>query len=45
MRAKSARYVLVGEEQYMKGYSQLLLKFVTRGQAQCIMKEMHTRIC
>jgi len=43
--AKAARYTMVGNDLYKRGYGQPLLKCVTVEQAQYIIKELHEGIC
>jgi len=43
--AKAARYTMIEDELYKRGYGQSLLKFVTGEQAQYIIKELHEGIC
>jgi len=42
---KAARYTMIGDELYKRGYGQPLLKCVTVEQAQYIIKELHEGIC
>ena len=43
--AKAARYTMIGDDLYKRGYGQPLLKCVTEEQAQYIVKELHEGIC
>jgi len=43
--AKAARYTMIGDDLYKRGYGQPLLKCVTAKQAQYIIKELHEGIC
>jgi len=43
--AKAARYTMIGDDLYKRGYGQPLLKCVTVEQAQYIIKELHEGIC
>jgi len=42
---KVARYTMIGDDLYKRGYDQPLLKCVTAEQAQYIIKELHEGIC
>jgi len=43
--AKAARYMMIGDELYKQGYGQPLLKYITREQAEYILREIHEGIC
>jgi len=43
--AKAARYTMIGDDLYKRGYGQPLLKCVTAEQAQYIIKELNEGIC
>jgi len=43
--AKAARYTMIGDDLYKRGYGQPLLKCVTAEQEQYIIKELHEGIC
>jgi len=43
--AKAARYTMIGDDLYKRGYGQPLLKCVSAEQAQYIIKELHAGIC
>jgi len=43
--AKAARYTMIGDDLYKRGYGQPLLKCVTVEQAQYVIKELHEGIC
>jgi len=43
--AKAAKYTMIGDDLYKRGYGQPLLKCVTAEQAQYIIKELHEGIC
>ena len=43
--AKAARYTMIGDDLYKRGYGQPLLKCVTTEQEQYIIKELHEGIC
>ena len=43
--AKAARYTMIGDDLYKRGYGQPLLKCVTPEQAQYVIKELHEGIC
>jgi len=45
MRKNASRFMLIGGELYIRGYSNPLLKYITKCQAQYIMEELHTGIC
>jgi len=44
-KKKAARYTMIGDKFYKRGYGQPLLKCVTREQAEYIIKEIHEGIC
>jgi len=43
--AKAAKYTMIDDDLYKRGYDQPLLKYVTAEQAQYIIKELHEGIC
>ena len=45
MRKKASRFVLVGDDLYKRGYSTLLLKCVSKTEAEYILKELHHGAC
>jgi len=43
--AKAARYTMIGDDLYKRGYNQTLLKCVIVEQAQYVIRELHEGIC
>jgi len=42
---KSARYVIIGEDLYKRGFSTPLLKCLNQEQAKYVMDELHNGVC
>ena len=42
---KASRFVLVGDDLYKRGFSTLLLKCVSKAEAEYILKELHHGAC
>lgn len=45
LRTQAARYAMISEDLYRRGFSALLLKCLTRGHAKYEIRELHKGIC
>ena len=45
MKQKCARYTLINEDLYRRGYSATLLKCITSKQAEYVLTEIHEGVC
>jgi len=45
MKQQAARFVLIGNDLYRRGYTRPLLKCLTADQASYVVRELHKGIC
>ena len=45
MKQQSSRFLLIDQDLYRRGYTQLLLKCITPEQATYVMQEIHEGVC
>jgi len=45
MKQQAARFLLIGQDLYRRGYTQPLLKCITPEQATYVMRDIHKGVC
>lgn len=45
MKQQCARYTMIAQDLYRRGFSKLLLKCITKEQAEYVIREIHEGIC